>query len=48
MDQSLLYPIIGGLIALGLSWLIIRSAVKSALRDHQEWLEDRAAEKSSS
>ena len=30
-------------IAIGLliSWAIIRSAVKRALRDHQEWLEAR-------
>ncbi len=38
----LFYAVIVAVILL-LLWVVIRSAVRRALRDHQEWLERRAA-----
>ena len=33
--------IVVAVIGLWITWAIIRSAVRRALRDHQEWLEER-------
>ncbi|MEO8095164.1 MAG: hypothetical protein ABI632_09535 [Pseudolysinimonas sp.] len=37
-----LIPIIAAAIGFAILYLIIRGAVTTALRDHQEWLEERA------
>jgi len=33
--------VVSAVIGLWILWTIIRSAVRRALRDHQEWLEER-------
>jgi uncharacterized membrane protein len=37
----ILVYVVLAVIGLWISWAIIRSAVRRALRDHQEWLEGR-------
>lgn len=36
--------IIGLVISIAILWFVIKSAVKGALREHQEWLEARGIE----
>ncbi|WP_157157456.1 MULTISPECIES: hypothetical protein [unclassified Diaminobutyricimonas] len=36
-----LFWIVGGAIGLLIFYTVVRAAVRRALRDHQEWLEDR-------
>jgi hypothetical protein len=43
MDALPILVIVGFLLNLLLFWAIIRNAVRSALRDHQEWLDKRTA-----
>ncbi len=38
---SILAYAVAAVIVLWIAWAIIRSAVRRALRDHQEWLEER-------
>jgi uncharacterized membrane protein len=38
---SILIYVVTAVIILWILWAIIRSAVRRALRDHQEWLEER-------
>jgi len=38
---SILLYVVSTVIGLWILWAIIRSAVRRALRDHQEWLEGR-------
>ncbi|WP_349904628.1 hypothetical protein [Parafrigoribacterium humi] len=38
---SILIYVVTAVIILWIVWAIIRSAVRRALRDHQEWLEER-------
>jgi uncharacterized membrane protein len=37
---SILIYVVTAVIILWILWAIIRSAVRRALRDHQEWLEE--------